>query len=269
MANARDWSIRAMHEAEGFENNAFVTLTFNDQNLPETGSVSRLDIKTFMKALRYQLGPGIRFMACGEYGPELGRPHYHLCLFNCAFPDLYEWDKNRVGQLWYRSPLLEKVWDKGFSTVGALTRETAGYTARYVLKKVTGDKAGAHYGKHVDAETGELSHLQPEFIQVSNRPGLGQGWIEKNYKSVYARDSIIVAGKQKPVPRYYDKWLLNHDPELYEEVKLRRYTQSLERDREDTTDRRLRDIEAVRYDRIQQHTQRIYENANTQNVHGL
>ncbi len=258
VARSRDWAIRGKHEAELYPKNAFITLTFRDSEVPLEG-VRRGDIKKFMKDLRNKKGAGIRFMACGEYGPLNTRPHYHLCLFNCFFEDMYAWSTNKHGQIWFRSPCLEALWPYGYSTIGELTAESAGYTARYVLKKISGEKAKLHYTS-IDPVTGEIYDLQPEFIQVSNRPGLGTGWIEKHWQAVYGRDSVIHNGKEKPVPKFYDKWLAQNHPHDWEDVQKRRIDKALERNPEDSTTARLLDREAVLADRVKKQLPRVYEN---------
>ena len=260
LRRSRDWALRAKHEAEGYLENCFVTLTYADKFVPING-VKREAIKKFMKDLRYRKGPGVRFMACGEYGPKNTRPHYHLCLFNVSFPDQYPFSKTAAGSVIYRSPQLEEIWPYGHSSIGELTAESAGYTARYVLKKITGEAAETHY-RSVCPVTGEIFDLNPEFIQVSNRPGLGTDWIAANFEAVYARDSIIHNGKQMPVPVFYDKWLAKHHPELAEEVAHRRAIKRQETDQSEWTEQRLLQAEDAKKAKIDRSLKREYETSN-------
>lgn len=80
-------------------------------------------------------GSGIRFFQCGEYGEKLKRPHHHVCLFGYDFL-ISTCTENRNLTLLYRSPMLEELWPFGFCSIGELTKETAGYTARYCLKSL-------------------------------------------------------------------------------------------------------------------------------------
>lgn len=257
LRRSRDWAIRAKHESQGYSKNCFVTLTYRDQDVPING-VSRKAISKFMKDLRNHYGAGIRFMACGEYGEKLHRPHYHLCLFNHQFEDAYQWQPSQKGSELYRSDTLERIWPHGFSSIGALTAESAGYTARYVLKKVTGERSQAHY-QSVCPVTGEIFDLNPEFIQVSNRPGLGTAWIEKNYWHVYARDSVIHKGKEYSVPLYYDKWLKANHPDLMEEVSHKRLLRRLTTDQSEWTDERLLQADEAKEAKVRQQLPRDYE----------
>lgn len=161
----RQWAVRCMHEARLHEENAFVTLTYNDENVPQEG-LRYMDFQLFMKRLRHHAGP-LRFYMCGEYGEQFSRPHYHACLFGYGFPDkryLCTRDGNKV----YRSPLLESLWSFGFSSIGEVNYTTASYVAGYIVDKVVGDKAEEHYAGRV-----------PEFNRMSLKPGIGAGWFER------------------------------------------------------------------------------------------
>ena len=70
LERARQWSIRCIHEASLYEANCFVTLTYDDDNLPLDGSLRPRDMVLFLKRLRKRFGPGIRFFQCGEYGDK-------------------------------------------------------------------------------------------------------------------------------------------------------------------------------------------------------
>lgn len=264
LRRSRDWAMRAKHEAEGHSNNCFVTLTYANEYVPING-VKRSAIKKFMKDLRYRMGPGVRFMACGEYGPRNTRPHYHLCLFNLKFEDQKFWSKTKAGSEIYRSQTLEKIWPYGHSSIGELTAESAGYTARYVLKKVTGEEASKHY-ESVCPVTGEIFNLNPEFIQVSNRPGLGTEWISRNFRQVYARDSVIHKGKEVPVPFFYDKWLKANHPDLAEEVAQRRYEKRKSEKLSELTDTRLLQMEDAKISKLNQTNKREYETSSIRSI---
>ena len=87
---AQDWATRSLIEAKQWKNNCFITLTYNDKNLPKNGSLYKRDMTLFWKNLRYyhkgaesRIYKGreeypIRYFSCGEYGGEKGRPHYQL-----------------------------------------------------------------------------------------------------------------------------------------------------------------------------------------------
>lgn len=202
---SQDWATRIVHESQLHRCNSFVTLTFAPEHLPEDGSVSTRDLQLFMKRLRKAVGT-VRFFACGEYGGQGDRPHYHLILFGYDPPDRKPWRRTPSGHLVYRSATLEKVWPFGHVEVGEVTVQSAAYVARYVTKKVTGDAARDHYTR-LNPVTGELVQVRPEFICMSNRPGIGSQWFEQYSTDAFPSDFVVIEGKRRPVPRYYKKKL--------------------------------------------------------------
>lgn len=204
LERSRQWAVRCMHEAQMHERNCFITLTYREEELPKFLSLRYRDFQLFMKKLRKD-APGIRFFMCGEYGGEHARPHFHACLFGYDFPDKVLFKRGIGGAALFRSPRLEQLWPLGFSTIGAVTFESAAYVARYVMKKVTGDAAVKHYGS-VDAETGELVQRCSEFCRMSLKPGIGKRWLEKFFSDVYPRGKVVVNGVESNSPRYYDKY---------------------------------------------------------------
>lgn len=195
LRRSHDWSLRIMHEASLYESNCFVTLTYGRDKLPPNGSLCYADYQAFMRRMRKAVGP-VRFYMCGEYGPETLRPHYHACLFGWDAPDKVPAGKSESGNPFYKSALLEKIWSHGHVTVQPLTQASAAYTARYVVDKVTGDDAEAHYGDRV-----------PEFGRCSLKPGIGARWFDKFGGDVYRHDYVVAGGEKFPPPRYYDKLL--------------------------------------------------------------
>lgn len=221
----RQWGLRCMHEASLYEDNCFLTLTYDDQHLPigdhfcdrcvvphvVGGSVCVSDFQDFMKRLRkHAKGQKIRFLHCGEYGEVLSRPHYHALLFNYDFDDK-QFFSERNGNKVYTSPTLSSLWSKGFAVIGSVSFESASYVSGYALKKVTGERAEAHYRSR-----------KPEYITMSRRPGIGKGWYEKFKADVYPRDRVIVRGFPSRPPRAYDNWLGAEDPSLLASLKIKR-----------------------------------------------
>lgn len=247
-----------MHEAYLYldqHGNSFVTLTYRDADectdeqyrngyyLPPDGSLQPSHVQKFIRRLRKTVDHKIRYFYCGEYGDENGRPHYHICFFNQSFSDQQLWRDNE-GFYTYTSPTLDKLWPYGFSTVAALNFETAAYTARYALKKITGKMADEHYLRC--DEHGEAYWLLPEYIRMStgrNKPcGLGAGFYEKFSDDIWPSDEVPVPGKGviKKVPRYYQTILQSEDPATLELVKDLRQ-EFMKHHRKDFTPERLRD----------------------------
>lgn len=221
MDYAQDWMVRLVHEAQLHDDNAFITLTYDQEHLPKDGSLNRRHLQLFMKRYRKAFpNRRIRFFAAGEYGSQNSRPHFHLLIFNHEFPDLVPCG-SRKGNTLYTSPILEKLWPFGFVSVGQFNKTTAAYVAKYVLKKAGGETAEEMYFRF-DSESGEAWDVQPEFITMSNRPGIGADWFKRYWRDVYPKDFITIEGKKYPAPKYYDVLLERLDPELLEQVKANR-----------------------------------------------
>jgi len=196
-----------VHEAHMHENNCFLTLTYNDENLPLDKSIDLVHIQKFIKRLRKKFVTNkqtqIRYFQCGEYGEQFARPHYHICLFNFIFPDETFYKYSNEIPL-YTSQILEKIWGMGFCTIGKLTFESAAYCARYVTKKITGKNAEKHY-EFIDPETGEIFYPDPEFATMSKVPGLGSTYLTKYQADIYPHDYVIFRGKKMKPPKAYDR----------------------------------------------------------------
>lgn len=252
---ARQWTVRIMHEASLYEDNAFVTLTYDDAHLGSP-SLQYGDFQGALKRLRSRVSahsPGrkIRFFVVGEYGAELQRPHFHACLFNYGFPDRVVWRDFGSGSVAYRSAELEACWPFGFSSVGELTRKSAAYCARYVLDKVTGEPAKDHYSV-VDEDTGEVTWKVPELVRMSLKPGIGAGWFEKYGRhEVGVHDRCVVDGVVTKPPRYYDTLLGRVDPQAREDGQQSRIMRAMER-AADNTPARLAVKEQVTKARLSQ-----------------
>lgn len=230
---ARSWAVRCVHEASLYDENCFITLTYNDEFCPKDGLV-KCDFQNFMKRFRKSIEPRkVRYYMCGEYGSNFGRPHFHACVFNFDFTDKVFWSE-RDGIRLYRSPTLERLWSDpdskqslGFSTVGAVTFESAAYVARYVMKKVFGVDAEHHYNT-VD-EQGNFHYRLPEYTSMSLKPGIARAWIDSYKASVYPHDHVVLSGgfKIKP-PRYYDKQYELTDPVMSSTISQVRKERALQ-----------------------------------------
>lgn len=232
LERSRQWAVRCIHEASLYERNCFITLTYNDQNMPDNESLNKRDFPLFMKRLRKKYGNGIRFFQCGEYGAKckscghnmydcqrigcrnfkegLGRPHHHAIIFNHDFEDRILF-KSKPSRL-YLSAELMSLWRYGFSTIGDVTFESSAYVARYITKKINGDMATDHYGDK-----------EPEYITMSRRPGIAYDWFKQFKDDVYPNDYLVIRNgvKCRP-PAYYDSLYDLTDPQESLYVRYRR-----------------------------------------------
>ena len=248
IGRSKMWAVRCMHEASLYENNCFLTLTYSDEYIPIDGSLDYTHYQGFMKRLRKRFqGKKIRFYMCGEYGDNTYRPHYHAIIFNHDFEDKELFFSSKSGHKVYRSEILEELWKFGQSSIGNVTEQSAGYVARYVVKKIIGrgQDINPKTGKRFDAvydrinpDTGEIYKVIKEFTRMSLKPGIAQGWFDKYYNDVYPLDAIVTEGgtRMKP-PRYYDKKYDAIEPYEFEAIKQERIMQALKNSKESTPER--------------------------------
>lgn len=217
----KSWAVRCCLEAAQYENNCFVTLTYNPSNLPKNG-VNLADVQRFIKNLRNEFGSGIRYFGAAEYG-SLGRAHYHLILFNFFPSDAKCLTQNPYGGFYYKSKILERLWrtkkkladgqyhQLGFVSVGEVSFNSCAYVARYCQKKI---------GK----ELGVVG-VNKEFSFMSRRPGIGENYFKEHFDSLLSTDTIYGQfGGRFSVSsfRYFDKLIEKVDPEKLEDLKSQR-----------------------------------------------
>lgn len=242
---SRDWANRGYLESTLWEQNYFVTLTYDDKHIfiPEEveteegityteiiengwkGMLVPKDFTQFVKNFRQIMqrdkiqADGIRFIGCGEYGTQAKRPHYHLILFNCKLPQdsFYaphlNWQKNTT----WKNTIIERAWGKGIIDIAEANWNTIAYVARYITKKVNGKESEDFY-----AMQGQLK----EFFRSSNQPGIGWGYYQKHKKEIYKYDKILIQNQKgshwvKP-PKYFDMLYERENPLEFEKIKKKR-----------------------------------------------
>ena len=246
LEHARQWALRIKHEALMHPQNSFITLTYDNEHLPPTGTLVLKHWQLFMKRLRKKVNDDIikdnkknntnfppkklSFYHCGEYGEKQGRPHYHAIIFNHQFSDLIPIPRKKD---LHTSEKLKTLWGKGHISVGSVTFESASYVASYVQKKINGPKAEAinmsnglrHY-ERMTAE-GEVITLKKEYSTMSRNPGIAGDWLTQYYTDIYPSDFTTHKGKKHSLPAYYDRQyeiLTKTNPDLIkiETIKAKR-----------------------------------------------
>lgn len=182
------WCLRISHEMEISSSAHFLTLTYNDEHLPEGGELKKTDLQAYFKRVRKH-NKGLRYFAVGEYGSKFKRPHYHAVVFN-------------VDDL----SILQKAW------TSILDQKTGEFIE---MGHMTGSKATMgriRYMVSYMALPQDVTHKNPPFRIMSRNPGLGKNYVDKMIKHHRARSDSVVMVLDTPnaMPRYYkDKIFTN------------------------------------------------------------
>jgi hypothetical protein len=149
----RTWLGKLILEALVSSYTSFVTLTYNDESLPRSPEdgvpiLYRRDLTLFIKRFRKHFPEfKFRYYACGEYGDQFGRPHYHMIMYS-PIP------------LMDRADEMAEIWGNGFVSVYEGNEQNYRYVSKYCLKKM-GLRDERRDGRPV------------EFAGSSLRPGIG------------------------------------------------------------------------------------------------
>lgn len=224
---SRTWANRCYFEMKDWSSNLFLTLTYDDANLPPprphfdilTGELSMrpalepYHLTQFMKSYREKMSrtydqDNIRFFACGEYGELRGRPHLHIIAFNNSLPDLkpHRDVKTRNKDV-FDSNVLKDVWKKGRVGVSPANWETCAYVARYVTKKAKGFA--------VKEREEVLQRLLPG--QAEMLESLNLDIEERNQKKIERERHILDVCARNPAPIELD--IGNYQEELESPLK--------------------------------------------------
>jgi len=174
----QDWAIRLAHESKSFEQNSFVTLTYDDEHCPET--IQRSDIQNFIKRLRKKIP--VRYYVTGEYGDTTRRPHYHAIIFGADFlGGSYD-----INSKLYGNKILDNIWQQGATAISPFTFATAMYTAGYTAKKI---------------------HDPDTFSLQSRNPPIGKNWVRNHHDNIRRNSNVVIEGQEFPIPKVYLNWL--------------------------------------------------------------
>lgn len=188
------WSVRAYHESTEHVKNCFLTLTYNDENLPPDHKISKEDLQKFFKRLRHKYK--FRYLACGEYGETTRRPHYHALIFGEDFKQFdYQLtidDKN------YINTQVRDIWGQGNILINPMELGSIMYTCGYVHKKLGDDDC---------------------FRLASRRPAIGKNWFEKYWPELSRDGYCVIEGRKFNIPKRYIEW---KEDEFEEVKKLRK-----------------------------------------------
>lgn len=174
------WSIRGYHESTQHEQNSFLTLTYDDNHLPVDRQIDKRHLQLFFKRLR-KSGLKFRYFACGEYGSQTRRPHYHAIIFG------RDWLENSVelGHGMYTHGDVVGAWGMGQISLAPVNMASICYVCGYVTKKMD------------DPDT---------FTLMSRRPGIGHTWLDRFSDDIVRTGVVTIEGRQYQVPKRYLDW---------------------------------------------------------------
>lgn len=221
---SRDWATRLMLENLDHDSSFFITLTYDDDHVPYSNkpqldelnkttyynkTLAPDDLTKFWKRLRKHFPDcKIRYYACGEYGDNTMRPHYHAIVYGLKFPpgDLKYLKTSPLGHDYFTSATLDKLWKYGFNMVAGVSWQSCAYVSRYVVKKLKGKMSDEY----------EKNGIVPPFVRMSNKPGIAANYYDVN-KNVFLENKGIQMpdGNFAPLPRSFLKKLADDKPDEY------------------------------------------------------
>jgi len=178
VARTREWTVRLYHESGYWSKKCFITLTYDDEHMPEDKGIHKRDLQLWLKRIRKETGKEMKYYACGEYGERFDRPHYHVIAFGIGAES---------------ADSVEKTWQKGFVKVGTVTKDSIQYVAGYVRKKLSGEKAEIYKGRE-----------RPFQLQSK---AIGLRFALENAQQIRADLGVTIKGQPAGLPRYYRKKL--------------------------------------------------------------
>lgn len=194
---AIQWTLRLSEHIQDSYTARFVTVTYDERNLPLVGPLPTLcpkDLTDFHKRIRNQFkadghSEKLEYFTIGEYGDRFHRPHYHGIYYNLPLDILPDYT-TAIPSGGIRSPYLESIWKKGNVHVGHATKQSIGYATGYMFKL---------------SDIKDLSDpRRPEFRRMSKN--LGAGYVARHRR--WHRDNntphALYEGQQIPLPQ---KWL--------------------------------------------------------------
>ena len=160
MNKKRTWMHRILLESYQHEHNAFVTLTY--ENDEDRYSLKPKHIQNWLKTLRKSIEPSrLRYFVVGEYGDASQHAHYHAILFGFKTCLYGQSQFNRRGHCCVSCDLVRTTWGKGIVYLGTVESDSAQYVSGYTVKKMTAK------------DDFRLGNRHPEFARMSLKPGIG------------------------------------------------------------------------------------------------
>lgn len=174
---SKEFTMRLIHELPYWEKSCFVTLTYDEEHTD--GQLHKTHLQDYFRELRRS--NKIKYFACGEYGENTGRPHYHAIIFgHDEYPHKLHYKSNN--------------WPFGNTYVGEVTKNSCRYVCDYIFKAYDGQYGENYY-----------NGFTKPFRLLSK--GIGRKYIESNDEQILQRGYLTLNGIKQSIPRYYLKRL--------------------------------------------------------------
>lgn len=193
---SRELAMRCVLESSLYDENCFLTLTYDESLSDYENILDYKHIQDFKKALRSRIfrsfDKRVNIFNVHEYGKN-GKKHWHLVIFNYDFPDK-KVKFVRDGYNLYTSDELSSLWTFGIHSIGDVTLASAMYQAQYTQKEFQYSHGRRAHSKH---------------------SGIGRDWFLRNYDQVLRLGYIPFEGRRERVPRYFEKIAHKHWSHFY------------------------------------------------------
>lgn len=198
------WTIRLEYELLTWKRKAsFLTLTYDNEHLPDDQGLHKKDFQDFMKRLRYYQPQKFRYYAVGEYGerekkyhfPGLpdgkflhGRPHYHAIVFGL---DSSSESRENVYNAWKKCSK-ELIINPAYNSLGTVSKDSIMYVTDYIQKKQFGGNQVTAYGLN-----------DPPFSLCSKGLGFSAFSTQINTDEILESGFLYYNRMKFPIPRYF------------------------------------------------------------------
>lgn len=191
-----EWSVRLYHELQSYKQASFLTLTYDDAHLKQ--ELCKEDLQKFFKRMRKKYA--FRYFACGEYGGQTHRAHYHAIIFGHDFRD----GSIDINDKLYTNEDVCAIWNQGMISIGQVSLQSIMYVAGYTQKKVA------------DTDT---------FTLMSTKPAIGSTWLHQYKDEIIKNGFVVINGRKFTIPIQY---MRKYDAE-FADFKIQRQMEAKEK----------------------------------------
>lgn len=201
-SRSREWTFRLKQEAKVSSSVAFTTFTYNNDQVPISfngyPTLDKDDFQGFVKRLRHKTHNKIKYYACGEYGTQFKRPHYHAIIFNLPLK-------------WFEpgNMVVADTWQKGIIEIENDLGDAMSYVTKYITK-------GRWKPEDDDDDR------QPEFPLMSKK--LGASFLTKamvKHCKEQLNGVVYVNGYPTPLPRYFKDKIFTEEEKIKLQVQAK------------------------------------------------